>query len=1147
MANEPIDPLDLLSEPPAIPINPLDIIKPLVIDEAFIDEVKRDGGKDLNFRGMEYADIKLRDDHVIDIVNNHFKADEITVIDLTSCKAITNATLNHISTMCTNLEQLFLSDCHQITDDGIQAIVRKIGYNMKVLDYSECFRCTDAAFQAVVQHCLNLKQLYANNTGIKLIPDSIGEKLPKLWRLNLRDNDIKIIPDSFALLALKAIDLSGNPFRDPRPEIVEQGIEAITMHILQRPFTHQNKTGGVNDAAAQDPDRLGYRTFAEAISTITRQAEAPNIPVCGATYARWGSGKTTLEKLRKQDRNAWTKTQLDERLKELEGRKEEEEQNGQWWSKLLKTLQSWICTFWSKSLQFLKCIDTYFQMEFYQRNFVGKILFLALGGLILQPPMKAISELLTTLRNYIKYFVSYVWRNEKPEKRDDLPEYIDCTFSAWTYQGSDRLWASVIEKIWTNIEAEHGPNSVKEHRASVALSGELNDDNMDIRRKKRKEAIFFLRLKGFLYLSTALGTAVYLGVSGSSFLNFFNDDIYNKIILQLTAISPLIALLFKVLPHIRNPGIQMQNEIDKYSREDFTNEKGFMGRIKKEFELICDYLSIYEKWDEKHQIMRGVRLYIFVDDLDRCSPKTIMDVIRVVHLLLDNDAPITIWIAIDSRVVVAGIEDRMANNPGRFKDEGIDGYEFLEKIVQIPFCLPDLTRESKANYMQKIFEKDELDPIKICDRLAFILHHEVKVPGIESLIKNKDDFSTPLNREEAMKSLPEVMEKMISQGTLQGNEGQQNTSLIRGPQEVLNAVKVRLATNEEVGEQLEEEFLSFLSSGIEEATMNTASGAGGTSPPAFDDQPSSSSSSDDQPTISSNDQPEVAELPPSVVENQETTPIESEAHVNPKKMQYRPLMDALESNWFKKYADHFSGSPRKIKRIINSYMISRYVADKMNLKGPVFREKLLKLTILLEQWPYRMSWMLIMVENMQQQNRIIQNHKNDEKKQERLRKQSLVNLLAKADHNEERTKALTIMDCLDYPLLEVYHLLVQGLMHSPDDAHVQLQRDADPQVFEMLLSEPSESEPSAILKMKDLAPEGAEGTPPDTLRPFTFNIQKHMTDRVQRSFDNCMLHVQSTDGENSRFGAFQKKSNYFERKYDGRLMPPQQSRQDEDT
>lgn len=228
-------------------------------------------------------------------------------------------------------------------------------------------------------------------------------------------------------------------------------------------------------------------------------------------------------------------------------------------------------------------------------------------------------------------------------------------------------------------------------------------------------------------------------------------------------------------------------------------------------------------------------------------------------------------------------------------------------------------------------------------------------------------------------------------------------------------------------------------------------------------------------------------------------------------------------------------------------MISRYVADKMNLKGPVFREKLLKLTILLEQWPYRMSWMLIMVENMQQQNRIIQNHKNDEKKQERLRKQSLVNLLAKADHNEERTKALTIMDCLDYPLLEVYHLLVQGLMHSPDDAHVQLQRDADPQVFEMLLSEPSESEPSAILKMKDLAPEGAEGTPPDTLRPFTFNIQKHMTDRVQRSFDNCMLHVQSTDGENSRFGAFQKKSNYFERKYDGRLMPPQQSRQDEDT
>jgi hypothetical protein len=44
------------------------------------------------------------------------------------------------------------------------------------------------------------------------------------------------------------------------------------------------------------------------------------------------------------------------------------------------------------------------------------------------------------------------------------------------------------------------------------------------------------------------------------------------------------------------------------------------------------------------------------------------------------------------------------------------------------------------------------------------------------------------------------------------------------------------------------------------------------------------------------------------------------------------------------------------------------------------------------------------------------------------------------------------------------------------------------------------SEPSAIMKeMKDLAVDGAVGTPPsDTLRPFVYNIQRHMTEKVQQ-------------------------------------------------
>jgi len=64
--------------------------------------------------------------------------------------------------------------------------------------------------------------------------------------------------------------------------------------------------------------------------------------------------------------------------------------------------------------------------------------------------------------------------------------------------------------------------------------------------------------------------------------------------------------------------------------------------------------------------------------------------------------------------------------------------------------------------------------------------------------------------------------------------------------------------------------------------------------------------------------------------------------------------------------------PRKMKQIANSYMVNRYIANKMKpgIRIPsdsVFYKNLLKLPILLEQWPYRMAWMILVVENLQQE------------------------------------------------------------------------------------------------------------------------------------------------------------------------------------
>ena len=60
-------------------------------------------------------------------------------------------------------------------------------------------------------------------------------------------------------------------------------------------------------------------------------------------------------------------------------------------------------------------------------------------------------------------------------------------------------------------------------------------------------------------------------------------------------------------------------------------------------------------------------------------------------------------------------------------------------------------------------------------------------------------------------------------------------------------------------------------------------------------------------------------------------------------------MDSEEEKEFNRYAEHLVGGPRKIKQLIKSYQVARYIASRVNRAGggEVSREKLLKFVILL--------------------------------------------------------------------------------------------------------------------------------------------------------------------------------------------------------
>ena len=72
------------------------------------------------------------------------------------------------------------------------------------------------------------------------------------------------------------------------------------------------------------------------------------------------------------------------------------------------------------------------------------------------------------------------------------------------------------------------------------------------------------------------------------------------------------------------------------------------------------------------------------------------------------------------------------------------------------------------------------------------------------------------------------------------------------------------------------------------------------------------------------------------------------------------------------------------------------------------------------------------------------------------------------------------------------------------------------------------------MKLKDIALPDEENSGKDiSLRPFAFNIQSHMIEKVQNYFDDCKLRSNNDHRENSAVGVgavYEKKANFFHRK-----------------
>ncbi len=240
----------------------------------------------------------------------------------------------------------------------------------------------------------------------------------------------------------------------------------------------------------------------------------------------------------------------------------------------------------------------------------------------------------------------------KESKKSQNLTLID--FNPWVFSGQKKIWGYFFSEISKELEikdeSKEGDDKelANKLRLYAALLDFIPDEN-----KLRKT------VKNFL---------TYLAIAGIFFgFNILSYSSTIGIILLVIGVLSFISQFSKFILARLSNYFSLRAEVNKKTVEGLKNE------IK------------------KHLLKRKKKLLIIIDDIDRLTVEEIRQILKLVKV--NSDFPNTIFLlAFDQKVIEKCLK----------KLPGIEGPEYLEKIIQVQFDIPLVKKETLAKIL---FEK----------------------------------------------------------------------------------------------------------------------------------------------------------------------------------------------------------------------------------------------------------------------------------------------------------------------------------------------------------------------------------------------------------------------------------------------------------
>lgn len=247
---------------------------------------------------------------------------------------------------------------------------------------------------------------------------------------------------------------------------------------------------------------------------------------------------------------------------------------------------------------------------------------------------------------------------EKDEQLKD--ETIVIYFDGWAFESFDDAKLSLIHGIVEGIYK------------SRSWSDELKA-GIDTAYEKAKEAVFSLRSLAWGVKNVIIPGGVALATGGASL-----------------------------------PGAILKFAEENKDKLSFEAIQSFIEDVKNENRFEKDYKAVHEFRKDFKELIKSThakRVVVLIDDLDRCLPEHIIDNLEAIKLFLNVEKTAFV-IAADKSIVSGAIQNIYSKNV--LSDKEDIGRNYMEKFIQLPYNLPELSDNETTSYITLLFAQSQL-------------------------------------------------------------------------------------------------------------------------------------------------------------------------------------------------------------------------------------------------------------------------------------------------------------------------------------------------------------------------------------------------------------------------------------------------------